>query len=174
MRWTDIGHSACSIARALAIVGDRWTLLVLREAFFGVRRYEDFQRLTQASPRIVADRLAKLVAEGVMEKQRYQERPARYEYRLTPMGRELHPVMVTLSLWGQRWMGDPARPPVRLVHRTGCGRPTMPVLVCSECSEPVSAGDIAVEFGDAYAEERAALTRTPDALGRVAPGGSKP
>lgn len=64
MRWSDIGESTCSIARALAIVGDRWTLLILREAFFGVRRFEDFQRLTQASPRPVADRLGKLVAEG--------------------------------------------------------------------------------------------------------------
>ncbi|BBK45389.1 hypothetical protein STVA_54090 [Allostella vacuolata] len=160
MRWSDIGESTCSIARALAIVGDRWTLLILREAFFGVRRFEDFQRLTQASPRLVADRLGKLVAEGVMEKQAYQERPVRHEYRLTAKGRELHPVMVTLSLWGQRWMGAPDGPPVTLVHR-GCGRPTRPVLCCSECGEPVGARDIQVEFGQAYAAERARLAE-PD------------
>ncbi len=165
MRWTDIGHSSCSIARALAIVGDRWTLLVLREAFFGVRRYEDFQRLTQASPRLVADRLGKLVAEGVMEKQPYKDRPKRYEYRLTEKGRALHPVMVTLSQWGQNWMGDPARPPVTLVHRSGhgCGRPTRPHLVCCECGEPVGPRDITVEFGEAYAGERAALARPTEA-----------
>ncbi|BBK34793.1 HxlR family transcriptional regulator [Stella humosa] len=159
MRWSDIGDSACSIARALAIVGDRWTMLVLREAFFGVRRFEDFQRLTGASPRLVSDRLAKLVAEGVMDKRPYQDRPVRHEYRLTAKGRELHPVMVMLSLWGQRWMGDPARPPVRLVHRAdrgGCGRATRPTLVCAECAGPIAPGDIAVEFSPAYAAERAA------------------
>lgn len=181
MRWSEIGRSTCSIARALAIVGDRWTLLVLREAFFGVRRYEDFQRLTQASPRIVADRLGKLVAEGVLEKRQYQDRPARYEYRLTEMGRDLHPVMVTLSLWGQRWMADPSGPPVTLVHRAdrGCGRPTRPVLVCQECGDPVGARDITVEFGAAYADERAALAAPPARAetqeeGRPLPGGDVP
>ncbi|WP_374449124.1 winged helix-turn-helix transcriptional regulator [Stella sp.] len=176
MRWSDIGHSSCSIARALAIVGDRWTMLILREAFFGVRRYEDFQRLTQASPRLVADRLGKLVAEGVLEKRLYRERPTRHEYRLTEKGRELHPVMVTLSLWGQRWMGDPARPPVTLRHRPdrGCGRPTRPVLVCRECGEPVGAHDIAVEFGEEYADERAALAGPAQQPGRPPPEGVDP
>ncbi len=163
MRWSEIGGSSCTVARALAIVGDRWTLLVLREAFFGVRRFEDFQRLTAASPRLVADRLAKLVAEGVMEKRRYQDRPARDEYRLTAKGRDLHATMLSLSQWGQRWMGDPAAPPVTLTHagEGGCGRPLRPVLVCAECGEPVRPADTQVEFGPEYAAERAGLAH-PD------------
>lgn len=154
MRWSEIGESSCSLARALAVLGDRWTLLVLREAFFGARRFEDFQRMTQASPRLVAGRLAKLVAEGLMEKRRYQERPARDEYRLTAKGRDLHAAMLSLSQWGQRWLGDPENPPVLLTHRGGCGRPLRPVLVCAECGEPVRPTDVEVELGAAYAAER--------------------
>ncbi|MCC7272649.1 MAG: helix-turn-helix transcriptional regulator [Alphaproteobacteria bacterium] len=160
MRWSEVGNSACTLARALSAVGDRWTLLVLREAFLGVRRYEDFQRQTGAAPKLVSDRLAKLVRHGMLERRRYQERPARDEYRLTDKGRDFYPVMVTLSQWGQRWMGDPERPPVTLVHK-GCGRPMAPALVCPECGEAVGPGDSTMRIDPAYAAERAGRAAAP-------------
>src|SRR3954469_23934976 len=92
----------CSIARSLEIVGERWTLLILRDAFLGVRRFEDFQRSTGAARNVLSARLGRLVEEGVLERRRYQERPERFEYRLTDKGLELWPVMVRLLQWGDR------------------------------------------------------------------------
>ena len=79
MRWNDIGEMTCSVARALSVVGDRWTLLVLRDAFLGLRRFEDFQRDLGTTRHRLADRLSKLVRHGILERVRYQSRPARFE-----------------------------------------------------------------------------------------------
>src|SRR5512144_1598110 len=107
MRWDDVGNLRCSVARTLGIVGDRWTMLVLRDAFLGVRRVEDFRRSTAVPRHRLADRLARLVRDGILERQRYSERPERYEYRLTEKGRDLYPVLVALLRWGDRWLaGD--------------------------------------------------------------------
>ncbi|HEX6787089.1 MAG TPA: helix-turn-helix domain-containing protein, partial [Acidimicrobiales bacterium] len=89
MRWSDVGEARCSVARALSVVGDRWTLLLVREALIGTRRFEDFQANTGASRALVAERLRSLVDEGVLDRVRYQERPERFEYRLTEKGRDL-------------------------------------------------------------------------------------
>src|SRR5262245_26564807 len=136
MRWRDIGDLPCSVARALSIVGDRWTLLVLRDAFLGIRRFEDFQADLGTSRHRLADRLRKLTRAGILERVRYQERPARFEYRLTEKGRDLYPVVVSLTRWGDRWMVDDEGPPLELVHR-GCGQRIMPHLACPACGEPV-------------------------------------
>src|SRR5262245_9027633 len=100
MRWREIGGMTCSVARALSIVGDRWTLLILRDAFLRTRRFEDFQASLNLTRHRLADRLRKLVDAGVLERVRYQERPSRYEYRLTEKGRDLYPVIVSLVRWG--------------------------------------------------------------------------
>jgi DNA-binding HxlR family transcriptional regulator len=92
-----------SVERALAEVSDRWTFLLLREAFFGVRRFDQFQEAVGASPNILADRLKRLVTHGVFRKVRYSARPPRYEYRLTEKGRDLYPAIVALMQWGDRW-----------------------------------------------------------------------
>ena len=102
MRWNEISGMQCSVARALSVIGDRWTLLVLRDAFLRTRRFEDFQRQLGVTRHLLAGRLKKLVAAGILEKVRYQEKPARYEYRLTEKGRDLHPVIVSLLRWGDR------------------------------------------------------------------------
>src|SRR5688500_9730788 len=86
----------CSVARALEVLGDRWTLLVVRDAFLGVRRFDDFQRSLGIARNVLADRLGRLVDEGVLERRRYQERPERFEYRLTPKGLDLLPVTMSL------------------------------------------------------------------------------
>jgi len=141
MRWRDIGEQNCSIARTLSVIGDRWTMLVLREAFLRTRRFEDFQSHLGAPRHVLANRLQKLVECGILERVRYQERPLRFEYKLTEKGRDLHPVIIALLGWGDRWMADAAGPPIELVHRA-CGHPMLPVPTCPHCREPVTARDV--------------------------------
>ncbi len=136
MRWSEIGEVDCSIARALSVVGDRWTLLVLRDAFAGVRRFEDFRSRTGASRPVLTERLGTLVEHGVLRRVRYQERPERYEYRLTEKGVGLYPVIVSLLTWGDRWMAGDDGPPVRLRHET-CGHTIAPELSCPDCGEAI-------------------------------------
>ena len=131
----------CSVARTLEVIGERWTMLVLREAFFRVRRFEDLRRNTGAARNILSDCLRTLVDHGVLERRQYQDRPPRFEYRLTAKGLDLYPVSSRSMQWGDRYEPDGTGPPVLLEHRT-CGKPTRPTLVCSECGEPVTARDM--------------------------------
>src|SRR2546427_12747821 len=116
MRWQDIGDMTCSVARALSVVGDRWTLLVLRDAFLGVRRFEDFHADLGTTRHRLADRLRKLVGHGVLERGRYAERPPRVEYPLTGKGRGPYPAVVSPTPLGHPWMAGPAGPPGELGH----------------------------------------------------------
>jgi len=136
MKWSQVGGQTCSVARALAVVGDRWTLLVLRETFLRTRRFEDFQRRTGASRALLSDRLEKLVEQRVLERHAYQQKPTRYEYRLTEKGRDLYPVVASLAAWGDRWLDGGEGRPIELVHRD-CGAVTTARLDCSECGEPL-------------------------------------
>jgi len=136
VRWDEIGEMTCSVARSLAVVGDRWTLMVLRDCFLGTRRFDAFQRQLGATPHVLTDRLRKLVDAGVLERVAYQERPTRHEYRLTEKGLDLYPVIASLVRWGDRWEAGAAGPPLELRHRD-CGHATTPTLVCSECGEPL-------------------------------------
>lgn len=146
MKWTDLQQEHCSVARTVSVIGDRWTMLVLRDAFLGVRRFEDFQERLGISRPMLADRLTKLVDAGVFKKVAYQDSPVRYEYRLTPKGMDLHPVLMAVVHWGDVHMsGEAGRP---LLHRhSGCGHLFDPVTVCSECNEALRARDVAVERG---------------------------
>lgn len=142
MRWSEIGDQDCSVARALSVIGDRWTLLVLREAFWRVRRFEDFQARTGAPRQVLAERLKTLVDRGVLERRRYSERPERFEYRLTAKGLDLYPVLISLLRWGDDWMADADEPPpVELRHRN-CGATIHPELSCPSCGELLTARDI--------------------------------
>jgi DNA-binding HxlR family transcriptional regulator len=144
VRWSEIAEQDCSIAKALSVVGDRWTLLVLREAFVRTRRFEDFQARTGAPRPVLAERLKTLVEHGVLERRRYSERPDRYEYRLTQKGLGLYPVLVSLMEWGDRWMTDgPA--PVEIRHRA-CGEIVKPGLACPSCGEFVGPRDMEAHF----------------------------
>jgi DNA-binding HxlR family transcriptional regulator len=146
MRWDEISGMQCSIARALSVIGDRWTLLVLRDAFLRTRRFDDFQHRLGVTRHLLAGRLKKLVAAGILEKVRYQEKPARYEYRLTDKGRDLYPVIVALLRWGDHWMAGKEGPPLALVHKS-CGHRMHPALVCPDCGEPIAPQDVVPEFG---------------------------
>jgi DNA-binding HxlR family transcriptional regulator len=141
MRWGEVGELPCSVARTLSVIGDRWTLLVLRNAFLGARRFDHFLDSLDCSPHLLSTRLARLVEHGILERRLYQERPPRHEYRLTEKGRDLYPVIASLLRWGDRWMADERGAPVELVHRP-CGHRTEPTLTCSECGEPIEARDV--------------------------------
>jgi DNA-binding HxlR family transcriptional regulator len=143
MRWSQLEAEPCSLARTVAIVGDRWTLLILRDCFLRVRRFDDFQARLGIGRPILADRLAKLVGSGVLEKVKYQEGPTRFEYRLTQRGLDLHPVILSIVHWGDVYLsGEDGRP---LLHRhETCGQVFDPVLTCSECGEPVTPQSVAV------------------------------
>ncbi|MEV7907814.1 winged helix-turn-helix transcriptional regulator [Streptomyces anulatus] len=122
----------CSIERALDIVGEKWTFLVLREAFAGVRRFADMQAFTGAPRQILSARLARLVQEGLLRKVPYREpgQRRRDEYRLTQMGLDLYPTLVALMQWGDRYLSDGAGPPLLLVHRD-CGAPVEQHFRCA-------------------------------------------
>jgi DNA-binding HxlR family transcriptional regulator len=140
---TTVEHLNCSVARGQEILGEWWTLLVLRDAFFGVRRFEDFVADLRISRGILSDRLATLVEHGILERWRYQERPARHEYRLTDKGRDLFPVVMALMQWGDKWL-SPAEvggPPVIITH-SACGHDVTGPFRCAHCGEPVSARDV--------------------------------
>jgi DNA-binding HxlR family transcriptional regulator len=136
MRFDQIGAENCSIARTLAVLGERWTLLVLRQAFLRVKRFDDLQASLGIARNTLTDRLNTLVDEGILERRLYRERPPRHEYKLTQKGLDLYPVLVTLMEWGDRYNAGPDGAPMVLEHRT-CGHVTEPQLVCSHCNEPL-------------------------------------
>jgi len=129
----------CSIARSLELIGDRWTLLVVRDAFRGVRRFDDFRAELGVAHNVLSDRLSRLTEAGVLERRRYQQRPDRYEYHLTAKGRDLFPVLIALVNWGDKYLAGSSGPPRVMIHEA-CGKPTSPILVCSECGEAVGPG----------------------------------
>jgi DNA-binding HxlR family transcriptional regulator len=128
---------ACSIARTLQVIGDRWTILILRDAFRGVRRFDGFADDLGIARNLLTDRLGRLVEYGILTKVQYNERPPRYEYRLTDRGRDLSPALVALMRWGDTHLAAEAEPPVVLVHKQ-CGHPLDQVFVCWECDETIT------------------------------------
>ncbi|WP_084965430.1 winged helix-turn-helix transcriptional regulator [Thermoactinospora rubra] len=126
----------CSIAEALTVIGEKYSLLVLREVFLGVRRFEAMARNIGAPRDILAARLKRLVEAGILEKVPYSERPPRYEYRPTKAGLDLQPVLHMLRQWGDRHLVD--RPAMVVEHR--CGAVLEAVVTCAHCGEPVEAG----------------------------------
>jgi DNA-binding HxlR family transcriptional regulator len=146
MRHSGLQQQNCSIARTVAVLGERWTLVILREAFNRRRRFEDIQRDLGIARNILADRLQTLVAEGILERRAYQQRPERFEYRLTDKGRDLYPVLIALMRWGDRYTAGEAGPPVELIHEP-CGQHTQPQLVCDHCGEPIDPRDIRARAG---------------------------
>jgi DNA-binding HxlR family transcriptional regulator len=132
----------CSIARTLEVIGDRWSILILRDAFRGVRRFDDLQRDLGIARNILTDRLNTLVDAGILERRKYQDQPERFEYRLTEKGLDLYPVLIGLMRWGDKWAPVSKQgPPVVLTHKT-CEHDVMPVLVCPHCQERVTARDM--------------------------------
>lgn len=146
MKWENINEQVCSVARALSIVGERWTLLIIRDAFKGTRRFEGFHKNLGVTRHRLAERLAMLVDEGVLTKVPYSTHPERFEYRLTRKGLGLYPVLMTLSQWGDQWLSDEQGAPVKYWH-SGCASGCHAVLACSECGEPLRAEEVSAKNG---------------------------
>ena len=154
MRWDDLDRENCSLARTLAVIGDRWTLLVLREAFLRVRRFEDFQQSLGIARRVLTERLKHLVDEGVLKKVAYQDRPRRYEYRLTEKGIGLYPAIIALVHWGDEHYAGKRGVPLLHRHLT-CGHDFTSVMTCSECGEAVHPREVNPHPGPGAAKKRA-------------------
>jgi len=137
----------CSVAQCLEVVGEWWSLLIVRDAFLGVRRFDDFQARLGISRNILNQRLTTLVDHGVLERVPYQDNPPRSEYRLTEKGRDLWPVLTSMRQWGDRWAA-PHGVPLAMRH-TSCQHVADAVMVCSNCGEPLDLRSVKVEPGPA-------------------------
>ncbi|QYX82613.1 winged helix-turn-helix transcriptional regulator [Streptomyces akebiae] len=126
----------CSIARTLEVVGERWTLLIIRDAQLGLRRFEEFQDSLGIARNVLTNRLSKLVDEGLLDRVSYQERPTRYEYQPTSKGKALLTAVLALMHWGDEYAADPAGPP-RITSHVGCGGNVREQLVCTTCGQVV-------------------------------------
>ena len=169
MRWNDLEEQQCSVARAVSVLGDRWTLLIIRDCFLRVRRFEQFQSRLGIARRVLAERLDKLVEKGVLKRVAYQERPLREEYRLTEMGLDLHPVVLSLVHWGDKHLsGDQGVPVLHRRIRAELYR-ACPDLTCSECGEPVEPRAVRPRKGPGL-DPNNPLLRTPPVKSSAASG----
>jgi DNA-binding HxlR family transcriptional regulator len=137
----DYESQTCSVAGALEVVGERWSLLIVRDVLLGLRRFDQIQGSLGVARNVLQTRLTRLLDHGVLEKRLYQERPPRYEYRLTEKGLDLWPAVVALLQWGDRHAAPPAGPPVLLEHR-GCGGSVDEHRICSACGARLSVRDV--------------------------------
>ena len=165
MLGNDYKEINCSIARSLELVGERWTILVLRNVFLGVRRFDEMQRDLGIARNVLAARLDRLVGEGILGKVPYQERPLRHEYRLTDKGLDLWPVIVELLQWGDRYAAPAAGPPVVLRHK-GCGGVVGERRICTRCGEPLGVRDVRAEAGPGATARHAEVEEAPAASAR--------
>ncbi|MGX1811493.1 winged helix-turn-helix transcriptional regulator [Nocardia sp. NPDC055321] len=149
----------CSIARSLELIGERWSLLIIRDAVFvGTTRFTDFQRSLGVAPNILKARLDGFVDARIMHRRKYSDQPEMYEYLLTDKGRALAPALVALTDWGDRWATD-GEPPILYTHST-CGHPVAAQVVCAHCG-PVDPADIGARPGPGMPPERLALFPDP-------------
>jgi DNA-binding HxlR family transcriptional regulator len=155
----------CTIGRAMEILGERWTVVVLREIFTGVRRFEDMRERTGIPRQVLANRLASLVAKGILRREPYREPGARmrHEYRLTGKGFDLYPVLVAVLDWGDRYLADPGGPPTRTVH-SGCEAQVHAVLRCDTGHDVGTVREVELRPGPG------AVRRAPPADAATQPG----
>jgi DNA-binding HxlR family transcriptional regulator len=137
----DYDSQVCSIAATLEVVGERWSLLIVRDVLLGLRRFDEIQASLGIARNVLQTRLTRLLDHGVLERRLYQERPARYEYRLTEKGLDLWPAIVALMNWGDRYAAPQAGAPVLLEHR-GCGGAVDEHRICSACGARLSVRDV--------------------------------
>lgn len=156
MSWDDLTDSACPIARALSVVGDRWTLLIMRELIMGNNRFDEIQAQTGISSHLLSTRLKRLEADGIIERKLYCERPARYEYQRTAKGKDLDPVILLLRSWGMKHGGyaPKAEPAVHIVHRKS-GKVVDSEWRMPETGRKFSFDDVDAKVGKVFSKERA-------------------
>lgn len=162
MKRTSLANWPCSIARTMDLIGDWWTPLVLREAFAGVQRFDDFQLSLGLARNTLDARLKRLVEAGLLDRVPYQQNPARYDYVLTERGRDFYPVLSAIMAWGDKWLAEESGPPVNTRHDT-CGHQTHAVVVCDHCGEPLTSDTVTGEIGPGFPER---LRSRPDVEAR--------
>jgi DNA-binding HxlR family transcriptional regulator len=163
MKWDTLDEELCSLARTVAVIGDRWTLLILRECFLRVRRFEAFQSSLQITRHLLSERLKKLVSFGILRRIPYQEAPKRYEYILTQRGLDLYPIIMAMVHWGDTHMADERGRPLLHEHKT-CGKLFDPVMVCSECGEVLRARQVHVHAGPGQGQAPSGAQRFNDLI----------
>jgi DNA-binding HxlR family transcriptional regulator len=151
----------CSVAQCLEVSGEWWSMLIIRDAFLGVTRFDQFQARLGISRNILNQRLAGLVDEGIFEKVIYSEHPPRYDYRLTTKGRDLWPVLTAMRQWGDKYAA-PEGPPLQMVHKS-CGQLCEAVMVCSACGERLTPRDVRVVSGPGDSDQLAPVVRAAQA-----------
>lgn len=150
MKWSELGEMDCPIARSLAILGDRWTLLIIRNAFLKVRRFDDFQSQLGITRHVLAERIKRLVDHEIFEKVIYNQSHNRYEYKLTEKGKALYPIIVSISIWGNKWNNENTEySEIYYVH-TSCHNQIVPKLVCPCCNEEVDSRLMLPFFKDTF------------------------
>lgn len=149
MKRTDLSDLPCSVARTSNLLGDWWTPLVLRESFYGARRFDEFAERLGIGRNVLTQRLNRLTEQGILKKRQYQDRPARYEYRLTDKGRELFGVLAAMIRWGDDWLAGPAGPPIELVDK-GTGERIKPLVVDEKTRKPIDPRNITVRPGPGF------------------------
>lgn len=154
MKWDALEEEPCSLARTVAVIGDRWTLMILRECFLRKRRFDAFQSSLGITRHLLADRLKKLVRFGVLRRIPYMDSPKRYEYILTQKGLDLYPIIMSVVHWGNIHMVDSRGRPMLHEHKS-CGKHFDPLMICSECGEPVFAKEVHVHPGPGAREAAA-------------------
>lgn len=146
MSWQEIDNQVCSVARSLLILGDRWTLLIIRDLFLGNNKFTDLHKSLGITKHRLSDRLNRLIEEGIVSKELYDESRGWHRYQLTTKGLDLFPIIVTLVQWGDKWKKDDDGIPLQLVHKT-CGHVSKPELRCNVCGERIEAKDMGVKPG---------------------------
>jgi len=159
MNRSDLPLQTCTIARAVAQVGDEWTLLIVRELFLGTRRFDSFLRLTGMSSHLLSQRLKKLEAQDVIRREPYSNRPPRHEYHLTEKGRGLWVVLIALKQWGDLWLSGEDTP-VQIMHKA-CGNIVKPNMTCPDCGERMEAHDAEAQLSQPFELERQAAKGAP-------------
>lgn len=139
MKWHELGEMQCPVARSLAILGDRWTLLIIRNAFMRTRRFDDFQKQLGITRHLLTERLKRLVEHQIFEKVLYQQSPKRYEYKLTQCGLDLYPVILALTAWGNRWLNENNQFPVLNYIHNDCQHQTEAQMTCLHCHASLTA-----------------------------------
>jgi DNA-binding HxlR family transcriptional regulator len=139
----------CTIARSVDLLGEGWTLLVMRQACAGTRRFEAFQRELRIGRNILTLRLNRLVEEGLLARDEYQDRPVRHEYRLTEKGRDVYPILAAMAAFGDKWLTGPEGTPLVLRHTT-CDHDMHAVVTCSECGEPLDVRQVTARMGPGH------------------------
>jgi DNA-binding HxlR family transcriptional regulator len=160
VRKASFAEMNCSIAQSLEIVGEWWTLLILRDCFLGVRRFDDFVDRLGIARNVLASRLETLIEAGVLDRRPYDEARGRYDYVLTKKGRALWPVMTALRQWGDEWILGAGNEPILLEHRS-CGHDTTAQMICNVCGEHLDARSVRAKPGPGAPPDAAATSERP-------------